>query len=505
MSVQNTNTGLGTQNNHNAPGQNINYGGDQIVMVNVGPHKSLWDAISGVGASHRAEQQYSRGECLEGTRIEVLRVIHEWRTSNSDVPPILWLSGPVGVGKTAIAMTVAKSCEEDGLIESFFFFRSDSMRNNPSALMLTIAHGLGMRIPRLEPLISGRITTDPKILEATLEMQFQELILKPSLAQEDPGISPITPSNPNLVIIDGLDECGGSADQLRILAIIGKSYQHTPRFPLRFLICSRSESWIRQTFKAVPLRDITRSIVLDKMFDPGNDIERYLIHELEGIRNSPEYEHVEFPTPWPSQEDYDCLVKRSDGQFVYVVTAVKFVKIPHCHPVKQLHSIIDNALVNRPPKSPYPELDNLYHVVLEATPDHDIILTILAILLLSPHKKMDAEERTRSPEWLELLLGLSSGEIFLTLRAMHSVLEIQGPKDPIRVYHTSFTDYLFDPTRSGKFYVVDQQYVLAWRWGPALPRGTQSVKVYNDDLAWRYILAERWLLALSREGIGEYR
>ncbi|KAL0563558.1 hypothetical protein V5O48_018508, partial [Marasmius crinis-equi] len=205
MIVQNTNTGLEGQNNYNVPGQNFKYGGDQIVGVNIGrdlvqnatttisnPHKSLWDAIAGVGASHRAKQQYSCGECLEGTRIEVLRIIHDWRTSDSDVPPICWLSGPAGVGKTAIAMTVVKSCEEDRLIESFFFFRFDPKRNNPSALTLAIAHGLGVTIPRLESVTDDRITADPKILEATLELQFRELVLKPSLSRIQTATEPVT-------------------------------------------------------------------------------------------------------------------------------------------------------------------------------------------------------------------------------------------------------------------------------------------------------------------------
>ncbi|KAL0568549.1 hypothetical protein V5O48_013428 [Marasmius crinis-equi] len=515
MNVQNTNSELGRQNNYNAPGQNINHGGDQLVGVIVGrdlvrnfttttsnPYKSLWDAIAGVGASHRAEQQ-------------------------SGVPPICWLSGPAGVEKTAIA----KSCEENGLIESFFFFRSDPRRNNPSALMLVIAHGLGVRIPRLEPSIARRITADPGILEATLDLQFRELILKPSqeLVPEpvtapavEPAVKPVvesvavpwwrwlstlfrtreaspkdprsffipsaptsgpsplvTPRDPNLVIIDGLDECSDSETQLRILATISGAYQHTPRSPLRFLICSRPESWIRQAFQARPLRNITRSIVLDNAFSPCKDIERYLIHELEGIRESPDYTYIEFPTPWPSQEDYDCLVERSDGQFVYVVTAVKFVKIPHCNPVKQLRIIIDNAPVTQLTKSPYPELDNLYHVILAANPDPDTVWAILAAVLLLPHEAIDDEGRTKTPEWLGLLFGLSSGEIILALRAMHSVLDIRSPQDRIRVYHTSFIDYLFDPVRSREFYI--------------------------DKLEVQHALARRWLQSLSRDWIGGYR
>ncbi|KAL0570101.1 hypothetical protein V5O48_011861 [Marasmius crinis-equi] len=524
MNVQNMNIGSGEQNNYNATEQNVNHGGDQIIGVNVGrdfvrnftttasnPHKTLWDAVAGVGASHKAEQQFSRGECLEGTREEVLQIIHDWRKAKERDLPICWLSGAAGVGKTAIAMTVAKSCEDDGLVSSFFLFRSDPKRNNPSALMLTIAHGLTVTIPLLRNPIERRISGDPRILEAKMEEQFRELVLKPSLnwgwrrrMQAFLADFSLTTREPTLVIIDGLDECSDSATQLRILNIIRDSYQHPPRSPLRFLICSRSESWIQHAFNAQPLRDITRRIVLDDTFFPAKDIKRYLVHEFGEIRGNSEYAHIVFPDPWPSKTDLKRLVRLSDRQFVYVVTAVRFIKLPSFHPMKQLSVILDNDAAQRRTKSSFQELDRLYHVILDANPDHDTILTILAVLLLSPHKEMDEEERTRSPEWLELLLGLSSGEIFLKLRAMHSVLEIQGPKDPIRVHHTSFTDYLFDPTRSGKFYIVGQQYVLAGRWAPALPREIQSGEFHIDDVTWRTVLAERWLQALSREGIGEY-
>ncbi|KAG7094222.1 hypothetical protein E1B28_007829 [Marasmius oreades] len=146
------------------------------------PHKTLWDAIAGVGASYNSALQFDRGNCLPGTQKAVLRDIHEWSISGSDSPPICWLSGTAGVGKSAIALTVAKSCAENNrLAASFFFFRSDPKRNNPSSLMLTIAHGLVTTIPSLRPIIHGKITTDPRILEATLEEQFRELVVSPLL------------------------------------------------------------------------------------------------------------------------------------------------------------------------------------------------------------------------------------------------------------------------------------------------------------------------------------
>ena len=125
--------------------------------------------------------------------------------------PSYRLSGTAGTGKSAIAITVATSCEDDVLVASFFFFRSDSKLNNPSALILTIAHGLVVNVSFVKGSINRRISSDPTILEVKLEEQFQELVLKPlakrtwwrrvfdTISHQKKG--------PILVIIDGLDEC----------------------------------------------------------------------------------------------------------------------------------------------------------------------------------------------------------------------------------------------------------------------------------------------------------
>ncbi|KAL0572852.1 hypothetical protein V5O48_009116, partial [Marasmius crinis-equi] len=106
-------------------------------------------------------------------------------------------------------MTIAKSCEQDGLVESFFFFRSDPNRNHPSVLILAIAHGLAVAHPLVREEINDRIRADWSILGARVEEQFQELVIRPitkicARAKDDPFVF----EDPTLVIIDGLDECG---------------------------------------------------------------------------------------------------------------------------------------------------------------------------------------------------------------------------------------------------------------------------------------------------------
>ncbi|KAK1224219.1 hypothetical protein PQX77_012876 [Marasmius sp. AFHP31] len=467
---------------------NLNYGRDQNVHTGTGdlhvnnnnvgrdlvqnfttmafsPYEALRRTVAAAGASHTSEQQYTRGSCLKGTREAALRDIHTWRTSDDPSLPICWLLGKAGVGKSAIAMTIAKACEEDGLVASFFFYRSDPKRDNPSALIPTIALGLMTKFPSLRTFIDKRIRQDSMILEANLEDQFRELVFKPSLRMERSGLEKgkLVQKVPNLVIIDGLDECGDEDTQLRILSVIASSYRQFPSAwsPLKFLVCSRPEAWIREAFDEVDLSQVTKRIALTHTYQTDRDIERYFEHEFEIIRTSPKYSQHRFPSPWPSQRDLQRLVHKSSSQFVYAVTAVKIVKTPYSNPLDQLRAVLEYIPGNPSSTSPFPELDRLYYYILSINPNREKLLLVLAAVFI-------IGEDGSSPEFIEFLLELASGDVCMTLRAMHSVLDIH--EDRITVSHTSLRDYLFDHTRSGIFFIDREAQTdhLVWRGLQAL-------------------------------------
>ncbi|KAL0566669.1 hypothetical protein V5O48_015336 [Marasmius crinis-equi] len=392
-------------------------------------------------------------------------------------------------------MTVAKSCEQDGLIVSFFFFRTDSKRNNPAALMLAIAHGLAVAHPLVREEIDSRIAADRSIFGARLEKQFQELVLQPttkSYAQEAAADPSFALRDSRLVIIDGLDECGNEEVQLRILTSISSAYQQDPDFPLRFLITSRPEAWVREAFDAPPLLEITKAITLDDTFGPAEDIRRYYIHEFEDICSSAKYRDVHFPDPWPKQYDLNRLVRSSDGQFAYASTAVKFVRLPRSNPLDQLRLILDSTVDRGPSDSPFQALDSLYLVVLRNDkPNPEQILPILAAVIV-----LRLEGIRTCPAFIELLLGLQPGDVSLRLRTMHSVLDIRGWDDDINVYHTSFTDFLTSEARSQEFYIdiSAQRHFVGWQWLQALSRS--RIIGYNFDrlepsLLWLFFT--RWI------------
>ncbi|KAK1225020.1 hypothetical protein PQX77_012053 [Marasmius sp. AFHP31] len=473
LSTQNTNTGSGLQNNNSHSGtQNIQYGNGQIGQVSGGEvnlhfnakgsdgFKRLSDAIAGVGASHKAEHQFSRGECLEGTRKSARTAIRDWASAKGpEALPICWLSGAAGVGKSAIALTIAESFESLGLLTcSFFFFRSDPRRNNPSALMLTIAHGLATNTALVRNHIEESVSTDPTILEARLEKQFHELIFVPVLIWAKRrslwGASVI----PKIVIIDGLDECGNEETQLRILSIIQSAFHQVLHFPLRFLICSRPEAWIGEAFSDAPLSRLSKNIILDDSLEAREDIRRYFIHHFREITTSRKYRHVQFPSPWPSEQDLGILVERSCAQFVYAATLVQFIKLAYGHPITHLHIILKSTAESQLSRSPYHDLDCLYQVILGANPVQDELIVILVAILILP--ELDVNQ---TPAVIEGVLGLPSGQVDLTLRGMYSVLKIGGWESMIELYHTSFRDYLLDHTRSG-IDIAAQKHIIACRW-----------------------------------------
>ncbi|KAK1219318.1 hypothetical protein PQX77_017971 [Marasmius sp. AFHP31] len=491
VSTQNTNTGLGSQNNNNHSGtQNIQYGVGQVSGREVNLHfstkgskglKRLSDAIAGVGASHKAEHQFSRGECLEGTRKSARTAIHNWASAKGpEALPICWLSGAAGVGKSAIALTIAKAFEAAAILtSSFFFFRSDPRRNNPTSLILTIAHGLATTIPLMRDHIEQRISTDPTILEASLEEQFRELVTLPAVTWSIDGSQRDAPVIPSIIIIDGLDECGDEETQLRILSIIQSAYQQTPHLPLRFLICSRPEAWIQEAFSDESLSRLSRNFTLDNSLEAREDVRRYYIRHFHEITTSQKYRQVQFPSPWPSVQDLDTLVERSCAQFVYATTLVKFIKLAGGHPIIQLRLILQSTVKVQPSRSPYRDLDCLYQVILSANPIQDELILILVAILIFPEHEADP-----TPAVIEAVLGLPSGQVDLTLRGMYSVLEIGGWKEHIRLYHTSFREYLLDYMRSG-IDIAAQKNIIAGRWLQSLSidrlQGLSNGQFYNES------------------------
>ncbi|KAF9458855.1 hypothetical protein BDZ94DRAFT_1122297, partial [Collybia nuda] len=81
---------------------------------------------------HNSQERYPQPRCHKDTRSAILGQIVEWikgRTGSAHEKRILWIYGPAGAGKSAIAQTLCKTfAKRDGLAASFFFLRGDAHR-----------------------------------------------------------------------------------------------------------------------------------------------------------------------------------------------------------------------------------------------------------------------------------------------------------------------------------------------------------------------------------------
>ena len=92
---------------------------------------------------------------------------------------VMWLYGAAGGGKTAIGRTIAKWCEEEGiLVGEFFFSRGDGTGAQLGSLAPTLAYRMAVHtFQDAKQAISDVVTYDPHIFLASLAVQLKKLVL----------------------------------------------------------------------------------------------------------------------------------------------------------------------------------------------------------------------------------------------------------------------------------------------------------------------------------------
>ena len=238
-----------------------------------------------------------------------------------------------------------------------------------------------------------------------------------------------------------MDECHDKLEQQLILQLLCETIT-VHKLPLRFLIGSRPESHIRDSFDQDSLRTVTRRVVLDETFNPGRDIQVFLQDGFARMcAKNPILSNVK--QPWPEEGIIDLLVQRSSGQFIYAATVLKFVRADFCSPTKRL------ALVLKPDPTAFSDLDQLYTQILSVYPNEMNIVQVLGFVI--------GIGTGRSSEVIEDILEMEEGELKLVLCGLSSLMEDENGESldkEVTSYfipdfaHASFSDYLFDSSRS---------------------------------------------------------
>src|SRR6266567_7584337 len=189
-------------------------------------------------AFHNSKERFDPPKCHPNTRLAILSEIMKWVKWEGDLNSfIMWVYGPAGAGKSAIAQTIAEMCEKEMvLLASFFFSRNDPSRSNVRPLIATIAYQITLNIPDVRDAILGAIERDPLIFSKSLSVQLKSLIAEPLQPLVEAGFFN-EPTSRRLVIIDGLDECSEPKIQQNIVEVLANA-QRQHGLPLIFLFAS---------------------------------------------------------------------------------------------------------------------------------------------------------------------------------------------------------------------------------------------------------------------------
>jgi hypothetical protein len=368
--------------------------------------------------------------------------IQAWADEGRRAPGVLWLYGPAGAGKSAIAQTMAETwTAQHRLAAAFFFARWRTGGSSGKRLFPTIAYQLALHIPELRASIGLAVEADPAICDKALEEQARVLIVDPV------GTLHIADDTRYLVILDGLDECEGKLVQGRIVNIISRMLADAS-LPIMFLLCSRPEPHIRETFDSLAL---TARLVLDGRFNPAQDILRYLRDSFAEIQRKRLRNSSTLTASWPSPWDLAQLVRSASGQFVYAATVIKFVDDEYSHPNEQLQRVLSLSGPDTE-TSAFADLDALYKFILSVNPNTPLLVRILGAYFALP--KIRAGYGVRSVSFLDDILGLPCGTTRLALRGLHSLFLIpESDTLSISVHHASLQDFLCNPERASCFFL----------------------------------------------------
>lgn len=409
-------------------------------------------------------------QCAPETRDGIIRHIKKWANSREGAALIFWLFGSAGAGKSAICQTVAEKFKSKGLLLGHFFFSRSSASNERSdgnRLLPTLIHQLQEAIPGTRPYIEEAIRRNPQIFEKKHRAShMSELYVEPLKKMPVPNFFRRLSfgKKVRLVVIDGLDECQDPDVQCALLRVIADASKILP-IPVRFLIASRPEARIKDTFHhdssfhGVDLK----SMNLDQDQNARQSVEHFLVDEFAKIRKA----HPYLDQSWPSEQVIQTLVDKSYPQFILASTAIKYISDPTSddHPDKRLKDIIDYGAAME--AEPFDNIDILYRFIFAGVKPkyRDKVWCILGIVHLASLREYSIPPPT--PEFFDALFGHEQpGVVVLMLRPLASVISIPTKlNEPIESLHASLFDFLLEPRRSEHLLLgLVPSHLALFRW-----------------------------------------
>ncbi|PVF92449.1 WD40 repeat-like protein [Serendipita vermifera] len=362
--------------------------------------------------------------CMEGTREVLLDNIIEWAVKSrtgrqeSTATSVYWLYGIPGIGKTALAHSICARLHKKGRLGgSFFCRRDDPNLADPKCVLPTLVFKLAESWGPFRRVVAAKLRTDPHLNRnsAGYELLTQALDTLES-----------HPSEPLVLVIDALDECGDSQTRNSILRAL---FEATSRFSwLRIIVTSRQEQDITLCFeqRLGAGRHVSKDLAADDKAQ--QDIQVFAQTRLSSIATK-RY----LPSDWPGTETMNKIISKSGGLFIFVETLWRLIK-DDVDPAKRLHQTLSDTSGDVSAS-----LYTLYSSIIETRMGHNkeaFRATMGVIIAVGRYRPLRDESVAQ-------LAGLSTSVIRSIVDELSSLLHRDTAADEgIRVRHLSIIDFV---------------------------------------------------------------
>ncbi|THU91717.1 WD40 repeat-like protein, partial [Dendrothele bispora CBS 962.96] len=367
-------------------------------------------------------------ECLKGTWVQLLQDLEKWAVSSKD--GIAWVFGIAGTGKSAVAVSLAtrlRTCLDDNISLALTFHCVKGQETSrPSLLVPTICYQLAK--------------TCPKYGEFLLELFEKHASLNspdsPLSEQLNKFLNPTVFKNSTnkriIIIIDGLDEWGTRAERETLLkGLINFCNQVT----LKVVITSRPHPDIKEALESP---SVSRFNLTRGSYDASSDIKSFIESEF---KSNPEI----------TSEEISRLVEKADGLFIWVVTALKYVK-NGMDEKGRLGVILGIGPKRNKSGGPYQKLYELYNMVLEEAFSEEesceYFKTVMKLLLAVIEPISRAKQMG--------LLDIEGITPAVTEKVLKNLQAVVYEHDGKLYNHLSFGDFLISENESGRWFIEPQ-------------------------------------------------
>ncbi|PPQ93483.1 hypothetical protein CVT25_008477, partial [Psilocybe cyanescens] len=391
----------------------------------------------------------TRKICLDGTREAILDEITAWiNDTEKNTARIYWLHGNAGTGKSSIAHTIANRFKELRRLGSCYCFdRNEMAQERHKKIFTTISRDIAEHDKEIRRELTAAVYRDTSLKNTSdILQQWKELILKPARAFIDAMTGPI------VIVIDALDESGGSDSRQHLLRILAGKLKdeksHISKLPphIRILLTSRTLPDIDEAFKHVKhvRQKAMDSIPLESS---KHDISCFISNELSDLHGIGSNKGIT-----------NCLANASEGLFEWARLACAFIK---AHAAGLTAKERFDLVINRNKASAVPLLDRMYKLTLETIFPQDQLVrdrrldqfrSVMAQMLgITEPLPLAALHLLRQHFIDKYLCKIDVSTIIKPMGAL-----LSGTTDrlsTIRPLHASFPEFLTNRERSGEFFI----------------------------------------------------